>query len=449
MAIILLAAIAIGSFMIYNRMNQTYYIEYTETSSIAHRALYTENGFFEEDWVDQDQTYISSLIEEMAADFTYRLKTDSSALSFSYQYSVDAKLIIASKDSGVPYYTLEENILPLKEAPAKRSSTVTITETVPIDYVRYNTIANSFVDTYNLKNSASCTLIVTLDVAILSSNKQSESETSNTYTTSLNIPLVKDSFNAFSTSSSPDGEVKVLEYQNVADREIFYTAALYAGFLDLVLILALIVFLNLTKNDDITYAAKISKILRSYGTYIQRMNGEFNFDGYRIIMIRTFNEMLGIRDTIQAPVLMMENYDETMTRFFIPTNTNILYVHEIKADDYDEIYGAGGDPTFILLRSDDETEASGETAEAVCEAIADTATEAVETVETVCEAPVEETVEVVEETPVEETVEVVEETPAEETVEDVEETPAEETVEVVEETPAEHKILIPEGIILI
>ena len=48
--------------------------------------------------------------------------------------------------------------------------------------------------------------------------------------------------------------------------------------------------------------------------------------------------MLGIRDTIQSPILMTENRDETMTRFLIPTNTKILYVFEIKVDNFDEIY---------------------------------------------------------------------------------------------------------------
>jgi hypothetical protein len=69
------------------------------------------------------------------------------------------------------------------------------------------------------------------------------------------------------------------------------------------------------------------------------MDGEFNEEGYQIVMIKTFNEMLGIRDTIQSPILMTENRDETMTRFLIPTNTKILYTYEIKVDNYDFIYG--------------------------------------------------------------------------------------------------------------
>ena len=73
------------------------------------------------------------------------------------------------------------------------------------------------------------------------------------------------------------------------------------------------------------------------------MDGEFDCDGYQIVSIQTFTEMLGIRDTIQSPLLMTENRDETMTRFLIPTDTNILYVFDIKVDNYDEIYAAAKD----------------------------------------------------------------------------------------------------------
>ena len=48
--------------------------------------------------------------------------------------------------------------------------------------------------------------------------------------------------------------------------------------------------------------------------------------------------MLGIRDTLQSPILMFENKDQTMTEFIIPTSNNILYVFDVKVDNYDVLY---------------------------------------------------------------------------------------------------------------
>ena len=350
-AIILFAAIAIGSFLVYNQMNRTYYVEYTERGTVDYMVQYKENQFFDDEWIAANQTYISSLVKGMTASFDYRLYTESSDLGFKYGYKIDAKLLVASKDSGTPYYTYEENIFPPKETSVNSSSKVNIDETVWIDFTKYNQMAQTFIDTYNLKDSASCTLIITMNVDILSTNTQFKKDNQNSYTTSMNIPLAVESFNIFTTSSSPDNEVKVMEYQDIADRDIFFVTSVSAVSLDALLVIALLIFLHLTKNEDITYAAKIRKILRSYSSFIQRIDGEFEYEGYQIVMIKTLNEMLGIRDTMQLPILMSENHDETMTRFVIPTHTKILYVFEIKVDNYDDIYG---EPEMVLLEEVDE-----------------------------------------------------------------------------------------------
>lgn len=337
-AILLLAVMALGSFLTYNRMNQTYYVEYTEQSDIDYKVRYIANDFFENEWLGRDQSYISSLINGLTADFTYELVAARGEMGFSCKYKVDQQLLIASKDTGAPYYTVTENILPITNMDALNESAMQIKDTVLIDFEKYDEIARSFVDTYDL-NNASCTLIVTLDVEFFSSNKQLALENQNSYSTSLNIPLAEDTFNIHTTSSAPAGEVKSFEYKDVSSRGLFLVLGAVAASLVGLLAIALLVFLHLTKNEDITYTAKIRKILNSYGSYIQRMNGEFDCEGYQIVVIKTFTEMLGIRDTIQAPLLMTENRDETMTRFFIPTDTNILYAFDIKVDNYDEIYG--------------------------------------------------------------------------------------------------------------
>ena len=54
-AVILFAAIAIGSFLVYTRMNHTYYVEYTEKGDIDYKVQYTDNSFFESEWIEKDQ----------------------------------------------------------------------------------------------------------------------------------------------------------------------------------------------------------------------------------------------------------------------------------------------------------------------------------------------------------------------------------------------------------
>lgn len=336
-AILLLAALTLGSFWAYNQMNQTFYVKYTESANIDYKVQYLKNDYFDTEWIDKDQAYISELINGISADFFYQMNIDTTNIDFDYQYLIKAKLLIENSDNGTTYYTAEEILLPIKKLVAQNGDTVCIKESVAIDFVKYHHIASSFIETYKLKKVA-CTLAVSLDVGVVSANRQFNRESENTYTTSLNIPLAVDTFNIYRTSGAPENDVKVLEYNNIAGRNIFLILSFIAFVLTALLFITLLIFLNLTKNEDITYAAKIRKILRAYSSYIQRIDGEFDHTGYQVIYIKTFNEMLGIRDTIQSPILVSENRDETMTQFFIPTNTKLLYIFEIKVDNYDQIY---------------------------------------------------------------------------------------------------------------
>jgi hypothetical protein len=141
------------------------------------------------------------------------------------------------------------------------------------------------------------------------------------------------------TSSAPSGESKVLACKGAVNTGIFLTVGIVGAVLASLIAIVLLVFIYITRNEDINYYNKVKKILNSYRSFIQQIEGEFDTEGYQIVPIKTFVEMLGIRDTIQSPILMWENNDETMTQFLIPTATKLLYVFEIKVDNYDTIYG--------------------------------------------------------------------------------------------------------------
>ena len=337
-AIVLIAVIALGSFLIYDRMNRTYYIEYTENSRIDYTVSYKENDFFDENTMGPNKEYITSLIDGITAEFSYAMNMGVTNVGFNYSYIIEATLRIEDEDSGNPYYSHTDILVPYSHMSTMRTKGVSVGEPIEIDFLSYNKKASDFIKTYNLKN-ASATLIVQMKVEVISTSDYFQQQNENTYSTALNIPLAEETFSIFTTASSPEGESKVVAFKGSGSRALFYVAGIVASALAAILILVLAIYAHMTRNEDITYAAKVRKILSAYGSFIQRMEGEFDSEGYQIVMIKTFTEMLGIRDTLQAPVLMMENSDETMTQFLIPTNTKLLYVFEIKVDNYDEIYG--------------------------------------------------------------------------------------------------------------
>lgn len=336
-AILLISVIAIGAFAVYNRMNREYYIQYTEKGNATYDVYLRENGFFEDESVGADQAYVAALIKNIKASFAYDLLMDAEEVSFDYAYSVSANMVITDKSSGKPLYSTSDALVEKTEGAIESDNRVMIREDVEIDFTKYNTLATSFINIYGTKNT-SATLMVTLDVSVLSRCDEFASSEDNSYFVALNIPLTANTVDIQTSSSVAEDESKVLACKDAGSLDALKIVGIVFAALAVLLVGALIFFVYATRNEDINYMIKVKRLVNAYRSFIQQMDGAFDVDGYQVLQIKTFNEMLGIRDTIQSPILMCENADQTKTQFFIPTATNLLYLYEIKVDNYDAIY---------------------------------------------------------------------------------------------------------------
>ena len=336
-ALIVVAVIALGCFLTHHRLDRTYYIEYTEDCETDYQVVYQENEYFDDLIRGEDQTYIAHLIDHITADFQYQMNMDASNVSLDYSYNVLAQLVVEDKETGKPYYTVEEALLPCTQKAIANSNEVEIQEQVTIDFPRFNRIASDFIAAYELKNTTA-TLIVTLRVQMLSTCDQFEKCNENTYLTDVRVPLNELTMDINCTTSAPETESKVLAYQNTMNQKVFLIIGYVTAVLALLQALGLIIYMRLSRNEDVTYTVKVQRMLNSYSSYIQRMEGDFDDESYQVIKIKSFNELLGIRDTLQSPILLTENRDQTMSRFLIPTDSKMLYTFEIKVDNYDELY---------------------------------------------------------------------------------------------------------------
>ena len=68
-ALAVVAALSLGCFLVFDRMNQTYYIEYSEGGSIGYKVQYKDNGFYDDEWIGSGQSYVTELINSISADF--------------------------------------------------------------------------------------------------------------------------------------------------------------------------------------------------------------------------------------------------------------------------------------------------------------------------------------------------------------------------------------------
>ena len=317
------------------QLNKTYYIGYNESGSIDYDVYLDENGFYDAPYLEKDQSYVAALIDKIIANFNYEIDMDAEDVNFRYSYSIKSRLEIIDDTSGAAIYNPEYELASAENKSHNSSSRLTINEIVVLNYDEYNELANKFLDTYKLDNTTS-SIVVTLNVEVLSNCDAFSGSSANTYSSELRIPLTTKTVNIKMTSAVPEAETKTIACNRGAGGVVFKTTAIILGIVDVLMGLLLTAFIYLTRTNDITYTARVKKILSQYKSYIQKIKNLFETDGYQVIMVDAFSEMLEIRDTIQAPILMYENDDKTCAKFMIPTDSKLLYVFEIKMEGYVE-----------------------------------------------------------------------------------------------------------------
>ena len=332
--VVLILAVLISAIVSY-QLQKTYYIGYRESGNIDYDVFLKENEFFEDDILGKDQSYVASLIDKIIADFNYEIEMDTDDVFYRYSYTIKSRLEIIDDTSGVAIFNPEYELVRVENKSQNSSNRLVINEMVVLNYDQYNSLAGNFLATYDLTDTTS-NIVVTLEVDVLSDCNAFSGSSADTYFSELRIPLTTKTVNIKMTSTVPDAEAKMIACTRGAGSEVFKTTAIVLGVVAVIMLLVLIAFIYLTRTDDITYTARVKKIVSQYKSYIQRIKNAFDMSAYQVVLVETFDEMLEIRDTIQAPILMHENEDKTCARFIIPTDNKLLYLYEIKIDGYTE-----------------------------------------------------------------------------------------------------------------
>ena len=317
------------------QLNKKYYIGYSENGSLDYTVVLKENEFYENNYLDSDKSYVASLIDQIITDFSYEIDMDTDDVNYRYSYKIDSTLEIIDNLSNRAIFNPEYNLVTVQNKSQSSSNKLRINEIVVIDYDEYNNLASKFIETYGL-TSVTSNIVVTLEVDVLSDCSAFSGSAVESYKSELRIPLTTQTVNVKMTSSVPSASSNMIACTRGLGSEVFKTTAIVLGVIDALMIVLLVAFIYLTRTADITYAARVKKIVSQYKSYIQRINNMFETKGYQVILVNTFDEMLEIRDTIQAPILMHENADTTCCKFIIPTDSKLLYMYIISVEGYEE-----------------------------------------------------------------------------------------------------------------
>lgn len=305
--------------------NKKKYVQYSDNKNLEYKVMLKQNEYYKNPYLEKGNQYIANLIENVNADFNYNFNLDH---EYEYNYKIVATVDVSEEKNNKSVYTFSEDLI--SEKTGTQEGYLEIAENVNIDFNKYNNLIKQFVSTYDLKN-ISCKLNVDLKMGVKGINQKFSKQDFKVM--SLEIPLTTNTI-AIDTNCdlTESNLIEVKQYSGMG--RIMTVAGTCMVIVDVLYAVALVVYVKKTETDEERYNNELRKIINNYDSCISKLDDDFNMKGYQILKVQKFTDLLEIRDTMQLPIIMIENKEKSVTCFAIPTPNKILYFYSISIKQY-------------------------------------------------------------------------------------------------------------------
>lgn len=326
--------------------NKSYTVSYKEDSNIDYKVYLKENNFFGEQYLDSNNNYIASLIDYIKANFKYTITMEEKEVEYNYSYRIESTVSVKERNNK-PLYTNTKKILSVNNQYANSNTNVEINESLNIDYNEYNDLIKNFVSIYGLDDIDS-TLTISMYIDTIGSCDKFEEDSNNETVMSLVIPLTTKTVGIDIKNNIIESNDNVIICNESNSLIVLYLIiSILFLLLGVFVVYKLIRYVITTRTAETIYDIELKKILNNYHSYIQKVSNSFDlnhsgleiddnfiYSGCQFFKLEAFTDLLEIRDSINAPILMSSNKKNTATYFVILDVVNrAVYVYGIKVTD--------------------------------------------------------------------------------------------------------------------
>lgn len=338
LVIILVVILSMFFFTIYHFKNKAQFVNYKEYTNTNYKVYLRDNSFFEQDVLDNNYQYISTLIDRISTSFNYGITVEEKNIEYKYKYGIDAYIEVSDQNNQNILYNKKETLLEEQEF-VTLDNKLNINEEIEFEYEKYNDVIEEFISTYKLDNTKS-SLKINMYVYIAGECEEYQENPSNYSNMSVVIPLNSKTISIDKSENVSNSANNVLKCTTIKDIDKIY---LILGIIFLIIAIGLLIyvvrFVLKNRTAETIYEKELQKILNNYRSYIQMLGNDFYFRDYHMLKVDSFEDMLEIRDTIRQPILMKENKEKNGAYFIIPSSTKLLYIYRLKVSDIEkEIY---------------------------------------------------------------------------------------------------------------
>ncbi len=320
-----------GVFAVYLGCNNNKKVQfkYDEKSDITYKVYLKPNQFFDTPYLEENKTYIASLIDYVDVGFDYS-SNFSNNLNGEVKYKYVVLVSADKKESSGYYWQKEYDLSDFKTVKLDNNNQVAFSDHVKLKYDTYNNILNKFKKEYSLVTDGVAKVMLKIENKsdIVGINEPVNISS----ISSLSIPLLEKSLE-ISMNKDATNNSKTITFDEV-DESIPYT--IYKALGVIMMILSIIGFINVTidrrkfKTQN-EYELSLRKILDNYDSIIANIENVPPFSESKIINLSSFGELLDVYNEVRMPINYYQNPNRDKSTFLI-INDNIVWIYSLKKE---------------------------------------------------------------------------------------------------------------------
>lgn len=305
-------------------------ISFKETGNIDYSVCLNKNDTFETECLEKNSSYnyVASLINNISVKFNYSFGGNKVYLEKPLKYKIVGNLIIKNKENS---YIYSEKEYILKEESSDNILTTglyyNIADTINIDYSYYNNIANQFKSEYGVDIDSY------LNVSLVVYNEvDAKYNVPNSSTLNIKIPLSLKSVKLEASELNNGFDQTIIKkYLTISDYVTLICGVLLFIFSIYYFIGFISLFSSLFRKKS-AYDKMLNKYMKEYDRLIVETKSLPVFSNYNMLKIKTFEELLDVRDNLRLPIMYYNVISHQKAYFYI-LHVNNLYVYALKEVD--------------------------------------------------------------------------------------------------------------------
>lgn len=291
--------------------------EYKVNKKVDYKISVKENNFFKNDYIDMNQTYISSVLNKILANFNYEFEGNMKE-NINYSYDIAEVMNVKYSNNNENLWSEKNYIIENKQINLENENKFNIKESVEVNYNEYNNKAKQFKANFNIPIKSTLEIILTVKQKIDTKEKIEQIGTVSLYV-NLNEDVCK-----IEQKSTGLNSYKQLE--NTKNVNVFM---LIIGLIILIpsvsVVLKNTMKFEAVNNNVGTYSKAIKKILKNYGDVVAEIIKPIELnENTQIIDVKNFDQLLDVEEELRMPILFYE-VERGKEGCFIIINNNVAY----------------------------------------------------------------------------------------------------------------------------